>query len=296
MFTLIFQVVILGGGFAGCKLAQLLEKDYECVLVDKKTYFECQPSLPTLVTNPSHAPNIRASFEKVLKKTQLIVAGVSELNESKITLDNGTVITEFDHCIIATGSYYDISRIKTTEASVKVINCTAANDIINAYATVLDAKSIVVIGSGPVAVEIAGEIMYAIPQKKLTVVSMHGSYLERCCKAAHTNITNFFNKYPNVKSIFNEKVEAVIGNKVLLSSGKSVEADVVFCATGFTANTAFMEKSWSQVLNKNQFVKVNKYLQVEGYNNLWAIGDVTSIREEKLAQNVSHYCSLFTCF
>ena len=40
------------------------------------------------------------------------------------------------------------------------------------------------------------------------------------------------------------------------------------------------------------FVKVNAFLQIEGYPNIFACGDVASIREEKLAQNAENSASV----
>jgi hypothetical protein len=59
------KVVIIGGGFAGKKVARLLENDFNVHLI-AKTPFENLPSLPILVTNPSHLENMTAFHSDVI--------------------------------------------------------------------------------------------------------------------------------------------------------------------------------------------------------------------------------------
>ena len=46
-----------------------------------------------------------------------------------------------------------------------------------------------------------------------------------------------------------------------------------------------MEKNFLSLLTEKKYVNVTKTLQVEGKKHMFAAGDVTSIREEKTAQN-----------
>lgn len=294
------RVIILGGGFAGCSLAltmsKRLEKDYEVILVDKKGYFECIPSLPSIVANPSHTLKIRSNHENFLKGTTVIVAGVSKLTDTCVYLDNGQEISNFDHLVIATGSYYDLKKLKIESPQCKVVNCTSSADILNVYGSLLDAKNIVVIGSGPVGVEVAGELAVKLPTKNLHIVSSQKTFLERSCKAAHSYVEKFFKQNPSVSTYFGESVKLITGKQVHLNSGTIIDADIVFVAIGFTANTGFMSETMPGYMERGGFIKVNKFLQVlDGNNNahynLWAMGDVILASEEKLAQNAEKHAA-----
>ena len=60
---------------------------------------------------------------------------------------------------------------------------------------------------------------------------------------------------------------------------------MAFLCTGITPNYDFMKKSFRDKLNSKGFIKVNEHLQLEGYDNIFAVGDVSNRAEEKTAQN-----------
>ena len=64
-----------------------------------------------------------------------------------------------------------------------------------------------------------------------------------------------------------------------------------FCV-GFVPNTDFLQAECGDLLSKRGHIKVNEYLQVEGHPNIFAVGDVADVDEEKLAQALC--CSLTT--
>lgn len=191
--------------------------------------------------------------------------------------------------IICSGSTYNMSILNIENS--KVINATSSKDIISSFKEIDSAKKVTVIGSGPVGIEIVGAILYKYPNKEITLIASHSVFLDRCCPDAHKNIMNYFKKYQNLKIHLNERVEEIKNNQIVTDKN-TIDSDITFACIGFKPNTTFLEKNFSNLLNKNGSIKVNNYLQMEGFQHIFVGGDVTDIKEEKLAQNAEIHAEL----
>ncbi len=65
------NVVVVGGGFAGAKIAKSLESSYHVTLVDSKNYFEFTPSVLRVMVEPNHVNNIQVRAGVCMKLTLL---------------------------------------------------------------------------------------------------------------------------------------------------------------------------------------------------------------------------------
>ena len=63
----------------------------------------------------------------------------------------------------------------------------------------------------------------------------------------------------------------------------------MYCVKGISAAKGqarpLAKKCFPNLLNDKNHVKVNEFLQIKGSRNIFAIGDITDVEEEKLAQN-----------
>jgi NADH dehydrogenase FAD-containing subunit len=159
-----------------------------------------------------------------------------------------------------------------------------------------NAKSIVLAGGGPAAVETAGEIaellngkpgMFSAVQKKvdITIITAESKLLPALRPAIATQAANLLQKL-GVEIIYNTKVESVspesagisnITEKAVLnlSNGETKEADLYLPATGITPNTKFVPTA---LLNEKGFVLANPTtLRVDEAGPLvYTVGDVAS--------------------
>jgi len=172
------------------------------------------------------------------------------------------------------------------------------------YADVKKARHVVIVGGGPVGVELAGEIGAAY----------NGSNRSKQITLVHSG-SHLLSAYPDIKEVLGENLRQILQNQlhvnvllndvvdvpdsVLLSkdlyidqptrlttkSGKQLDADVVIYTIGGLPNTQFLRESQSfpaSVFDDTCHIKVNDYLQVSAgdtkYSNIYAMGDSASFQ------------------
>jgi NADH dehydrogenase FAD-containing subunit len=162
--------------------------------------------------------------------------------------------------------------------------------------SVKNAKSIVIIGGGPLGVDVAARIVSQYPEKRVTIVHGKSSLIHYLGKKASKVVTNFLVE-KGVQLRFNERAAKVIAlnakQSVLTDRDELLEADQVFICGGSVGNTDFMHKYFGHVLTEHGKIQVNQYLQVKGHAHLFAVGDVTDIHEERSHERAIRHADLF---
>eukprot|EP00270_Netrium_digitus_P011535 TRINITY_DN3678_c0_g1_i1.p1 TRINITY_DN3678_c0_g1~~TRINITY_DN3678_c0_g1_i1.p1 ORF type:complete len:354 (+),score=58.80 TRINITY_DN3678_c0_g1_i1:359-1420(+) len=267
------KIVIAGGGVAGSLAAKLLERDAEVTVVTSTDYLELPyPTLRALV-EPSLAKSIVIPYSSFLTEAKVVVGKIVGATNTEIVLESGETI-QFDFLVIATGSKPWLplrweERIEYFEAE---------------YRKIQSAQSFLVIGGGPVGVEFAGEIATDFPDKSVTLLTGGDRLIDFLGPKASDRALKFL-KSKNVEVIFKDKLEvdpSLHGTKGVFKTknGKEISADYLFIATGRTPDTSWLAGNFSEVIDQGR-VKVDSNLRVEGYSNIFAIGDITNIKEMK---------------
>lgn len=278
------KLVIIGGGFAGALVAHELENQFNLTLIDTKNYFEFTPGILRTLVQPTHIKKIQVIHSHYLKYAKLINGKVENIDEKYVYLNNKKI--NYDYLVIASGSSYD--RI------IKQPNSIAANRakvLKEKYNDIIKAKKIIIIGGGLVGVELSAELASHFKDKEITIVEYNNRLISRQSEKSSEYAKNFLGKR-NVNIMFNEMITDVSKNILKTESGKKIDYDIVFSCTGIKPNSDFMKKNFINKLDDKGFIKANKYLQLEGYDNIFVAGDVANINEEKLAQNAQIHARL----
>ena len=97
------KVIIVGGGFAGLKLARSLvkQKNIEVLLIDKNNYHQFQPLFYQVATAGLDASNISFPLRKIFHKSKNVCFRLHayrklKTSENKIVTDIG----EFDYDVL----------------------------------------------------------------------------------------------------------------------------------------------------------------------------------------------------
>jgi len=289
-FTEKKKVVIVGGGFAGSKVAKKLQAAFDVTLVDSKDHFVCLISLPSCVCDTAHLSKVTSRHSTYLH-CKVVVDEVIDLrkHESAVVLKKGGVLP-YDYLVLCTGSRYRMPV--TSNEHILVVDPLVPAALQTYYEPLQMATSVTVIGGGPVGIEIAGEIAHYFPEKRLNIIYSGKKMLERCCKGAHSSVKNYFKAFPNVRIYADQKVVDTDQDCLVTDKGERIPTDVAYCCVGFVPNTDFMKANFAELLTPKGHIKVNEHLQTVDYPNIFALGDIADINEEKLAQNAEKHADV----
>jgi len=170
------RVVILGGGFAGLRLAHALDTRFvQIVLIDQNNYHTFQPLLYQVASAGLEPDSITYPLRKILKNKQrthirMALVDTIRLEAKEVITDIGSVF--YDFLVIATGAntnYFGNTNIEKFAMPMK--NLTEALDlrslILQNFETALNENNMevrdslmnfVIAGGGPTGVELAGAL------------------------------------------------------------------------------------------------------------------------------------------
>lgn len=273
------DVLIIGGGFAGVSTAQALEKaGIKTLLVDSKDYFEVTFATLRDIADPQYTNNsARKAYQEFLAG-EFLQDAVVELAANHAVLSQGQKI-HFEQAVVASGTRYPTMPVAKSHSAYHLA---ARNSELLEYNEQLQAaEHVLVIGGGVVGVELAGEIGFAFPSKKIVLAHNRDVLLQgfkaKAQRTAHQQLTAL-----GVEVQFNTNYQAQQERYLDLNSGHYSEADLVFEALGTAPNSEFMQKNFSALLDRDGFVKVDQQLNIVGYTHLYALGDVAGVGEAKL--------------
>jgi len=308
MSTTIKNIVIIGGGYGGISLAKSLDQslgaDHRVILIDKNAHFF--HNIGALRTSVENIDNkIFIPYSNLFKKNGVFVqANVTALHKNEVHIspshsELGSKI-HFEYAVIATGAQYPEpakAHGATKEESIKHLEKTRE--------AIKLAYNILVIGGGPVGIELAAEIKTAYPSKEVTIIHKGPTLIDS---------TSFSDKFKSkvltateavgVKVVLNEKVildDKNIGRDyktrmIKTESGQQYESELQFVAFGTKPNGSIVETLDSSLVNHDTHgIKVRPTLQVDSdaYKHIFAIGDVIDLKGEgKLAMKASKHAEL----
>ena len=141
--------------------------------------------------------------------------------------------------------------------------------------------SVLIIGGGPTGVELAGEIVVDYPDKKVTLIHRGPRLVEFIGDKASKKTLDW---------LTSKKVDVLLQQSVDLGSlsdtekvyktsgGETISADCHFVCIGKPLSSSWLHDTiLKESLDNKGRVMVEKDLRVKGYNNIFAIGDITDI-------------------
>ncbi len=304
------KIIIIGGGFAGLQLAKTLNnKNKKVIVLDRVNHHMFQPLFYQVACGRIEPSNISFPFRKIFQQsrnTQFRLTDVKSIDTA-----NNKVITDgaeftYDKLIIATGCKTNFFGNKDLESKAFGMKNTQEaigirNHVLMTFEKLILEKSrsddgnwnIVIVGSGPTGVELAGafsemkkEILprdypyMNFDQLQIILVSSTEKPLAVMSPEAQEKSEKYL-KELGVKFLSGEIVTDYDGDKVYMKSGKEIPSNNVIWAAGVTGNV--VDGFPSENLVRNRYI-VDRFNKVKGYDNIYAVGDIAYMETPKYPQ------------
>ena len=303
------KILILGGGFAGIYTAKNLQKhnleNYEIELISDNNYFIFQPLLPEVASGTIYSSDAVTPIRQMLKGIKYRNAEISGLDfdNKKISILQGfkksTHYISYDHLVIALGQVSNLDIVKGlkdhafTMRSLQdaydlrnhILGCLELADVTSNKELKKRLLNIVVIGGGFSGVETIGEIKEMIDRLipyynsikkedlKFHIVEFADQLLPDMDKKVGAYTLKKFLKN-NINVHLDTALKEVTQYQVFLSNNKSIASNTVISTIGSTVSKLIKDSNLNLQHGK---IVTNSTLQVEGYKNIWAVGDAALI-------------------
>jgi NADH:ubiquinone reductase (H+-translocating) len=302
------RLVIVGGGFAGIELLNLLcKKKIQVVLIDKNNYHTFQPLLYQVASGGLEPDSIAFPLRRSVRKGKNMyfrMAEVYKVMPDVKQLDTSRGILEYDYLVIATGSqtnYFGLDRVK-----FKIMGMKTIPDALDLRSYVLqnfesslmksnDAEkeerlNIVIVGGGPTGVELAGAFAemkrYIIPhdypeidldKMKIWLIEGTSKLLGGLSAQASVKAYKYLSEM-GINVILNSVVQDYDGHILKYGENESLQSTIVIWTAGVQGLPV---SGLENAILPGKRLKVNLLNQVDGYENIFALGDVAGMLDDE---------------
>ncbi|MBP6871244.1 MAG: NAD(P)/FAD-dependent oxidoreductase [Bacteroidales bacterium] len=296
------KVIVIGGGFAGIQFIEHLDNDlFDVLLIDKLNHHQFQPLFYQVATSQLEPSSISFPFRKIFQEHKNMQIRMAEV--LRVDPVTNTVITtvgnfRYDFLVIATGcrtNYFgnrnieeNVYSLKTTYEAIKIRN-SILQDFEDLLTTPESEKeyllNIVIVGAGPTGVELAGafaEIKRNILPKdypmmdfkdlKIILLEGSGHTLNSMSETAR-RVSEKYLRSLGVSVMTNVFVTDYDGKLATLNNGTTIKTTRLIWTAGVTGNV--VEGIDKSLIVRNGRIMVDRYNKVRGYDNVFAVGDIS---------------------
>lgn len=302
------KLIILGGGFGGLRLARKLSNKpgFDITLIDRFNYHQFQPLFYQVATAGLDASNISFPLRKVFHKSRNVHFRMADVQQ--VLTDSKKVITdtgefEFDALVIAMGAdtnFFGNQQLASNAFPMKstVEALQLRHRLLHNFEDALHVKdklelerlmNIVVVGAGPTGVELSGAIAdtkrYVLPkdypeldfsQMKIYLLEGTGKTLANMSEKSSSQSKRYLEKL-GVTVLTDTLLKEYDGKTVQLQNGNTIETSMVIWAAGIKGNVPAGISN--DLIARGNRIKVDRHCQVQGHENIFAIGDVAYMEE-----------------
>jgi NADH:ubiquinone reductase (H+-translocating) len=309
------HLIIIGGGFAGLEVLKKLNNEpIKVTVFDKHNYFNFQPLMYQVASGGLGPDAIAYPLRKIISRMPNIafrMAEVLTINSTQNTVSTSIGDFEYDYLCIATGAqtnFFGNAELEKYCMQLKSIPdaLDLRSDILQKFEKALNEPNhrtvertlnFVVVGGGPTGVETAG----ALAEIKRNVVPADYTELDASQMEVH-----LIEAAPRVLAAMSEisskkaqqfleelGVHVQVNTSVqqydaqtgvlMLSNGTILNTDTVIWSAGVKGKT--IEGISSEKIARGNRYKVDAYNRIEGYENVFAIGDIAYMTSDAAYPN-----------
>lgn len=296
------RIVILGAGYGGLMAAkglakELNENEADITLVNQNGYHYITTKLHEPAAGTAHHDHARISIPSIIDSNRIkfvrdCVTGI-HLDKKVVQLKNNDSLL-YDYLVIGLGSVPETFGIRgLLENSYSIRNINSVR-IIRQHMEYMFSRyalekrqeliTIVVGGAGFTGIEYVGELVdrmpelchdYDIPLEKVRIINIEAA--PSVLPGFDQELVDYAVKYlesKGVEFIVNTPIEECTEDGVILKGGREIKAATVVWTGGVRGNK-LVEDSGIETMRGR--VKVDRYLQAPGYDQIYVIGDCSLV-------------------
>lgn len=294
------RIVIVGAGFGGVKLAKLFSKDdVEVTLVDRHNFHLFQPLLyqvsTAVLSTDEIAYPIRTFFRKA-RNVEFFMAKAQGVDQARQVLLTNHGEIPYDYLILAAGAttnFFGMQEVEEHSFGMKTLQeaLHIRNHVLHMFERANKSKdeaerrkmlSFVIVGGGPTGIEEAGAISELVGiQKKefhnlnfdevsIKLIEATPNVLPMMPQNLREHTVDVLRK-KGVDVMLNTQVVGYDGQVIKLKDGSEIPTRTLIWAAGVKA-VPFIAECGGEVDRAGRII-VNEKLQVNGSENVFAIGD-----------------------
>jgi apoptosis-inducing factor 2 len=277
-------VVVIGGGYGGAAVAKTLDSEADVILIDPRDAFVNAAGSLRALAQPDWAGNMFFPFDTMFTRATVIRDRAVSVDPGGVTLASGQRV-EADYVVLASGSSYAYPAKPTADSTSE-----ALDDLRRTHKELASAERVLILGAGPVGLELAGEIKEVWPHKHVTILDpaeqLLPAFLPEMRQDLHrqldeldiqlrldTGLTAPPTTEPGHAATFT----------VTTTGGEEITADIWFRAHGVHVNSDYLADGRLTTRTPQRQVRVTETLNVHGHDHVYAIGDITDLAEAKMA-------------
>lgn len=304
------KIVIVGAGFGGLRLARKLSNKpgFEIILVDRFNFHQFQPLFYQVATAGLDASNISFPLRKVFHHSKNVRVRLAELKEvmpaeDKILTNTGEIT--YDALVLAMGADTNFfgnagmekhafpmkSTIEALQLRYRILQNFEKALTASTEEELQELMNVVVVGGGPTGVEVSGALAemknYVLPKdypdldfSKMNIYLLEGS--KRTLAAMSEKSSAQSRKYLERLGVTVKTgalAEAYDGKIIRLKDGNNISSSTVIWAAGIKGNVPHGIDD--TLITRGRRIKTNRHCQVEGLENIYAIGDLAYMETPK---------------
>jgi len=271
-------VVVVGGGYGGVTVAKTLDETAYVVLVEPKDAFMHTIAALRALVDPSWLPRIFFPFAGLLVNGRVVRDRAVLVEPGRVVTASGEEIAA-DYVVLATGSSYPFpakSDLTDTQEADEQIRTT--------HRALSQADRVLLVGAGPVGIELAGEIRAVWPEKSIVLLDerpevLSGPFMPELRAELGHQLEEL-----HVQMVLGSPLHQAPPTEpgelgtftVSTESGSTLTADIWFRCYGVVPNSGYLGEALSASRRADGFVEVTPTLQVAGQASVFALGDLST--------------------
>lgn len=289
--SFVFVVFVVGGGYAGTTVAKGLDNHFQVTLVTPLDFLQHKYSFLRASVVPGWEQAACVPLDNLLTNGKIVQGKVVSVSEESVSLEDGSVL-KADYIVLAHGGGGNLPG----GLPRGIVDMVSFRKVLTEKQKLIqNSNNIVVIGAGPVGLELCGEIRAMYPNKSIKVIQSQPQILNNSTPPL---VEKFINKVGNrlnelgIEVLLNTKVTNLphIDNgdgflteprRLNLSNGESIESDLTIVCIG-TSSSSSSNLLDSSHLDSSNRIKVDLTFKVEGLRTVYCIGDAANVPETKL--------------